>query len=136
MRTDHLKWEPSNVTERELLDFLAEAKPAVVVLEPGDMTRYMLLLTPVDRKGIRECLGSIGIPRDVAGRYLHVTKLASDPRGQGWAWVPWIDGVEIEVRDVAEIHANQWTQQVFAWWLTELRRRVSRAERYEREGRS
>lgn len=119
-----LTWDPVNVDTEAILDSLDADEPCVIMLEPGDATRYVFMLVPLTGDGVRCELRWAGITPADADRYMLVVKLASQPRDQGWAWVPWEPGVAVGVHDVSDIHQNDWSKEVIAWWLTELRRIV------------
>jgi hypothetical protein len=88
-------------------------EPVMVLLEPGDATRYTLLLVPTWAREVRGQLAHYGVPEDEAHRYLLVTKLDGDHSGQ-MAWAskdvgPWDLPFD-----------NEWTRELLTWWLRSL----------------
>ncbi len=94
-------------TDADILGLLTEGYAVFVQLEPGDGTRYGLLLT-ADLYADSECLTvvRIGVPN---GRALFV-----GPANEGAALQP------DECMPLAR--SNEWSRVFFAWWLNELRR--------------
>lgn len=116
-----MRWDPINVSPERIQACLDVDEPVVVQLEPGDATRYTLMLVP---SPVMPWLRGFGIPETEADLWLLVVKLASDGRRDGWAWVPWRPGAEVGTHDVAELDQNEWSQELLSWWLTECRRRL------------
>ena len=110
---------PINMAISEVVGNLRLNEPVVVILEPGDATRYTLLLVPM-RQGdsVSPHLGSMGIPEEVADTYLFVSNL-SDSECPG-TWVPYGLGIQVGTYDVTELSRNEWSQRLIAWWLTNL----------------
>lgn len=101
--------EPTNLTLAEVASLLRSGHPVHVRLEPGDCTRYELLLVPT----------------------LAVVGKASVVPGPQWFWVMRVrlggpcPSVLVEVGGwPGELEplalGNDWTYQVLAWWWEEL----------------
>ncbi len=110
---------PINMAMSEVVGTLRLNEPVAVILEPGDATRYTLLLVPM-RPGdsVSPHLGWYGIPEEEADNYLFVSNL-SDSECPG-TWVPFGPGRIVGTYDVTELSKNEWSQKLIAWWLTNL----------------
>ena len=111
-----MKLEPVNRSLKECRDFIKMDEPQVVILEPGDGTRYTLLLTPVACEGIARHLGDFGIPYSARGKYYLLTKLSDRQSLSCWIRIT----QHIDVYDVEHITENRWTRIFIAWWLNEV----------------
>ena len=112
-----MAFEPINVAISEVVGTLRLNEPIVVMLEPGDATRYVLLLVPM-RKGdsVSPHLGFIGIsPGD---DYLFVSYLSS--RECPGTFVPFGPDESADTYDVDELTKNEWSRIFLSWWLTNL----------------
>ncbi len=113
-----MTFEPINTTVEQLITGLLCGEPQAVVLEPGDMTRYTLLLVPLTGDGVAPHLSGIGVPESEVSTYLFVSKLGADPcRG---AFVPMYPGYTVSAHSTAPLSDNTWTQELLAWWFTRL----------------
>ncbi len=111
--------QPINVRLSEVVGTLRLNEPIVAILEPGDATRYTLLLVPMRvGDGVSPYLQGFGIQQEDADRYLFVSKL-SGYECPG-TWVPFVIDRPVGVHDVTELTDNPWSQQLLAWWLTNL----------------
>ena len=116
-----MAFAPINVSVLHLIQTLHKGTPQVVVLEPGDATRYMLLLLPLDLGDeVSSYLGDLGIPAAEADRYLFVSKLSHDVCLG--TWVPFGPDVHVGTYDVTDLTPNEWSRELLAWWLTHLYR--------------
>ena len=111
--------EPINVSLSEVAGTLRLNEPVVVILEPGDATRYHLLLVPL-RLGdfVSGHLGDFGIQASEADNYLFVSKL-SGYECPG-TWVPYGPDRAVGTHDVTELANNEWSRVLLAWWLSNL----------------
>lgn len=114
-----MKLAPVNLPYDDVISALRGNAPVVVILEPGDATRYTLLLQPVAMPFIGGYLGAFGIPAYDADRYLLVTRLGS--QGMRTVWLPLHDG-PIAEHHVAGLTANEWSRALYAWWLRHVQR--------------
>ena len=113
-----MKFEPINVTISEVVSTLGFNQPIVVTLEPGDATRYVLLLVPIrDGDSVSHHLGFIGInSRD---DYLFVSYLSS--RECPGTFVPFGPHGSVDTYNVDELTENEWSRIFLSWWLTNLK---------------
>lgn len=110
---------PINVAMSEVVGTLRLNEPILVSLEPGDATRYTLLLVPIRRGDhVSPHLGWIGIPEESADNYLFVSNLSAD--GCPGTWVPYGPGINVGTYDVSDLSRNEWSQRLISWWLTNL----------------
>lgn len=109
--------EPINVTMAAVIRTLRLGEPIVVILEPGDATRYTLLLVPL-RHNVSPYLQGFGIQPWEANNYLFVSKLSTDECPG--TWVPFGPGQRVGTHDVTELSSNDWSQRFLSWWLTNL----------------
>ena len=109
---------PINVSVTDMIRLLRQGVPQVVILEPGDATRYTLLLLPLDHDNVGAYLDSVGIREEAAERYLFVAKLSYDECPG--TWVPFGPGGHVGTYDVTELSDNGWSHELLAWWLTNL----------------
>lgn len=107
--------EPENTSLEELRKVLYIRQPTMAVLEPGNATRYMILLVPCDSI-THPSLSSFGIPPHTRYTYCFVS-LLTDYQCLG-TWVP--TDREVDVHDVEDLSNNPWTREIIAWWLNEL----------------
>lgn len=111
--------EPINMGITEVAAMLRLNQPVVAILEPGDATRYTLLLVPIgDGDQVSPYLGWLGIQEEDADNYLFVSNL--HPEECPGTWVPFGPGVEVGIYDVTDLSKNEWSRNLIAWWLTEL----------------
>ena len=87
-------------------------RPAVVILEPGDGTRYRLCVVPCWGPGIWNELGDVGIPGHVAQDYLLVTRFDAHG-GDVFFSTERVEYFDVEVQ-------NEWSRRFLAWWLRRL----------------
>lgn len=113
-----MEFDPINVTIREVMRTLRLERAQVVILEPGDATRYTLLLVPITGTGVSPHLDAFGIMPSEAHKYLFVSKL-SGYECPG-TWVPFGSGLTVGTHDVTELSTNGWSQELLAWWFTSL----------------
>ena len=85
-------------------------------LEPGDGTRYDVLLTPCWTDGVVTTLCGQGIRPDDAGKYIHAIWLG---RTQGRGALVRVDQ-SVGEWDLETFDKNGWTRTFMAWWLTQL----------------
>ena len=114
-----MEFLPINVLPSHLIRLFHQGLPQTIILEPGDATRYTLLLLPLglgDNVGAH--LDAIGIPPSEADHYIFVSKLSCD-ECLG-TWLPFGPGVEVGTYDVVELTTNEWSREFLAWWFTEL----------------
>ncbi len=112
-----MQFAPINVDLDELIPEINGGNPAVVILEPGDATRYVLLLVPLSI-GIAPHLRGFGIPSAEASNYIFVSKLSGEDC-QG-TWIPFGQKVVVGTWHVDSLSGNSWSQEFLAWWFTEL----------------
>ncbi len=115
-----MAFEPINMAISEVVGTLRLNEPVVVILEPGDATRYTLLLVPMRRgDSVSPHLQGFGIQASEADRYLFVSKLSGDECPG--TWVPFGPLFsKVGVHDVTELTDNDWSQMFLSWWLTNL----------------
>ena len=114
-----MKVEPINATMKEVVESARCGEQQVVILEPGDGTRYHLLLLPMRGTDlVSPHLQSFGIQEEDAERYLFVSYLHGDDCPG--TWVPFGPGRKIGTHDVVWLSDNDWSQRFLAWWLTNL----------------
>ena len=106
-----LDLSPINRTPGALRSFLGVGTPVKVVLEPGDMTRYVLLITP-----LRDAFPEFGIPRDAIDEYLLVTYLSD--RGGPSVWIR--SQGPYGTHDTSGLSSNVHTQRILAEFLSRL----------------
>lgn len=114
-----MKVEPTNMRLADVVQRLdGDGLPVVVNLEPGDATRYVLLLTPCWSTWMQNELGCFGIPSDDS--WMLVTKVdQSGPMAS--VWIP-LEGGELGLWNVEKLsNKNKWTATILRWWLEELR---------------
>ncbi len=107
--------EPENVSFDYASATVAAGQPIVVVLEPGDATRYRLLIVPcwnaeVDGGGN---LSDIGIPSKAAREFLMVTQF--DDLGG----MMFFASRNVGEHDLGAIK-NEWTRTLLTWWVNQL----------------
>lgn len=113
-----MKFEPINVSIEAVLSCIAAHEPQVVILEPGDATRYTLLLVAPGAPCVSGELRGIGIPLSEADHYLFVSKITSlECPG---TFVPFGRGQVVGFQDVTELSSNEWSQRFLSWWFTSL----------------
>lgn len=114
-----MTFAPINVPVADMLRLLHQGVPQVVILEPGDATRYTLLILPLDRgDNVVTHLQAIGIQEEDAERYLFVSKLSCNECPG--TFVPFGPDVPVGTYDVLELTENEWSRRLLAWWLTTL----------------
>lgn len=101
--------EPDNIRLSVIADALREGRSVVVVLEPGDATKYRLLLTPCWALGVCYELGDIGIPPQNSHDYLLVTKFDGHSGDAFFAYA------DVQHFDISV--SNEWSCELLAWWL-------------------
>jgi len=108
-------WDPINVDREFLLDTLRSGRQAHVVLEPGDCSRYDLLVTWLPTLSNEHGFGVFRLAADDAKDGLLVTRVRG---GQivGTALVGWFN--HGGVRAIAD--GNEWSAEFFDWWCSEL----------------
>lgn len=106
-----LRWEPVRSDEPDCAEAVRQGVPLYVVLEPGDGTRYDLVVSRLARA---ERLP--GEPMQfVVSRIQSGTHVASQL-------------FDAEKPDASAIaNGNDWSATVLAWWLSELAERVEAA---------
>lgn len=92
--------EPSLISADDIRALLEDGYGLIVELQPGDATRYSLVLAPT-ADGAVVCM--TGRAKDIAGPYR-------------MAW-----SVPVTEVDVVDLHRNEWSRRLIAWWLEELR---------------
>jgi hypothetical protein len=100
-----MRWEPVNYSEEKLVERLRDFRqPAHVRLEPGDGTRYDLVLIP-------ELGGSNG---------LHTYRfIGGDPYSSEYVY-------PYNIKKAMELLAgnNTWSIELLTWWMIELFRKL------------
>ena len=105
--------EPVNLPLSAVAMALTSGNPVVVILEPGDATRYRLCLVPCWAAGLQADLGDVGIPQQNAREYLLVTRFGAR-RGEGFfAWA------DVQAYDLESVE-NEWSRELLSWWLRRL----------------
>ena len=118
-RGKKMEFVPVNVLPSDMIRLIHQGVPQVVILEPGDATRYTLLLIPLDRgDNVVGHLDSIGIQGEDAERYLFVSKLSPD--ACPGTFVPFGPDATVGTYDVLDLTSNEWSRELLAWWLTSL----------------
>ncbi len=112
-----MEFAPTNVTGLGVIQSLHRKIPQVVVLEPGDATRYILLMVPLGAN-IAPYLDDYGIPSWEANSYLFVSKLSGE-ECLG-TWIPFGPGRVVDTHNVEPLSSNEWSRQFLAWWFTSL----------------
>lgn len=110
-----MELEPTNITMSDVVRFLKSEMPCVVDLQPGDATRYQLLLVPCGSRYVRLFLGVVGIPPESAGNYLFVAKI-NGALGQTFINTTH----EPNESDFEDMGGNTWTMTFLAWWFANL----------------
>lgn len=114
-----MTFAPVNVPVVDMIRLLHQGVAQVVILEPGDATRYTLLIFPLDRgDNVSAHLDAIGIRGEDAHRYLFVSKLSPDECPG--TFVLFGADVPVGTYDVVELTENEWSRELLAWWLTTL----------------
>lgn len=111
--------QPINTIMLTVADALIAKQPIVVILEPGDATRYMFMVTPCTAMFVDDHLRSIGVPWDKAKDYVILTRINSP----GASCVVRIS-TEVFEWDFEGYSNNQHTRQVLAWWFNLLRKEL------------
>ncbi len=111
-----MKVDPINRPMEEVRKLILARKPQVVILEPGDKTRYLLLLVPLTESVVGQHLHDFGIAPERAYEYLFVSRLNAK-RSTG-VWVP--TNYPVRPDQIRCLVQNLWTEKLIAWWLTEL----------------
>lgn len=116
-----MKSEPSNYTLEQVAGLLHHYTSSVIaILEPGDATRYILLIVPAWSNHVQNHLNSFGIPDRAVRDYLIAVNL--DDRGgrafyaTGWVG-PW---------DLIDSITNEWSRELLAWWFQCLWEEIER----------
>lgn len=81
-------------------------------LEPGDGTRYDLVLTPVGEGAPHAPQPGLIVSRMVGGRVLGCAVL--------WDWTSEPNEFQIEEAAAKLCNGNEWSMKLLAWWITEL----------------
>jgi len=116
-----MTFTPINVSLTHLIATLHQNVPQVVILEPGDATRYTLLLVPLNLgDDVSAHLDAVGIPSDAADGYLFVSKL--DTHECPGTWIPFGSGLTVGTYDLPALTGNAWSCELLAWWFTHLYR--------------
>ncbi len=105
--------EPINVPMHHVVDTLRGGGVIVVILEPGDGTRYRLLLTPCWASGVKGELEDVGILPGAAERYILVTKF------DGHEGVAFFSYPGAGTWDMTCVE-NDWSRELLTWWLNLL----------------
>lgn len=110
-----MRADPQNMPIGYVVSSLLDGHSVYVDLQPGDGTRYELLLQPLDAF-LYDQTGTVGVPSWEPG-YLLVTRLIG---GQPVASVI-IGAVPDESLGMSELmplsHGNAWTLDLLTWWL-------------------
>ena len=112
-----MTFDPINVSVLRVVQLLYQDTPQVVILEPGDATRYILLLVPLGTN-IAPYLSDYGIPSRESTQYLFVSKL-TDEECLG-TWIPFGQDRVVGTYNVVPLSNNEWSRQFLAWWFTSL----------------
>ncbi|KKN88166.1 hypothetical protein LCGC14_0252380 [marine sediment metagenome] len=112
-----MRFEPINITTLDMLRLMRRGTPQVVLLEPGDATRYTLLAVPLGTD-VASHLDDFGIPRREAHNYLFVSKLAAEECPG--TWLPFGSDLTVGTYDVVPLTDNEWSRRFLAWWFTRL----------------
>ncbi|KKN88120.1 hypothetical protein LCGC14_0251920 [marine sediment metagenome] len=112
-----MTFDPTNISVLRVVQLLYRGTPQVVILEPGDATRYVLLLVPLGT-GIAPYLGDYGILSRESNQYLFVSKLAGE-ECLG-TWIPFGQDRVVRTHNVVPLSNNEWSRQFLAWWFTSL----------------
>lgn len=107
-----MRWEPSNWPGNTLLNALDAECACSVVLEPGDATRYDLIIVPLGGEHVH-----------IAGcdsKYLLVTRVGSKRDFTTALLSPW--NLSIVARELAQ--GWDWTEVLLTWWLDALREKL------------
>lgn len=113
-----MKFEPVNRPSAQVLRLIKTGVPQVVILEPGDATRYMLLIVPLINMEAGNHIRDIGIPFSEAANYIFVSKLSRE-ECQG-TWIQVGENQQVGVWSTAPLSPNTWSQKLLAWWFTTL----------------
>lgn len=112
-----LRLEPINATMGVIAAELLKGHPALAILEPGDATRYEVILVPCWSSNIRLGLASQGIRPTETDDYLLCAKLNGNT-GTFFATE------HVQEYDIETIH-NEWSCHFLAWWLRNLWREIN-----------
>lgn len=111
--------DPNNVALAVLaMKLLGSSVSQVAILEPGDATRYTLLLTPLRSPGKFGELAHMGIPAAEAGNYIIWTRLDTLDTNREMGILRW-KNYPVGIYEFSMV-SNPWTQELFAWWFGEL----------------
>lgn len=112
-----MKTEPVGLLTMNAAATLLKAnQPVMVCLEPGDMTRYDLLIVPCGGVGMRST--AFGYSTLKNGLFVHLV-------GEGSAVIP--DLSDVSEDDFVKLDNNEWTRTFMAWWFGFLHEALKRA---------
>lgn len=120
--SSEMQVEPINIPLTEVAQLLKEGDPVVVILEPGDATRYRLLIVPCWSCSVGGRLGDIGIPLGKETDYLMVTKFDNYGGNMFFA-------TEHVQHWDAEALENEWSRDLVTWWVRRLWKVISHSEK-------
>lgn len=115
-RDQVLNPEPINIPLADVAKHLIADSSVVVILEPGDATRYTYHLCPMNVAGVRGHLRGIGIPSDQAHYYILVTRIDTMQPRSGLVRLDRKIGRWM----TCDIEPNPWSAEVLAWFLINL----------------
>lgn len=112
--------EPSNVSMANLVALLASGRTVYVCLEPGDETRYDLLITPFASIR-RDDFDGKGLPTwNPDEPHLVVTRLVDlRPAYGAVIWPGCWDGEHAALATYGKA-INEWTHELLTWWFARL----------------
>jgi hypothetical protein len=111
-----MKWKPANMTVDHLMYELRTRRAVHVQLEPGDGTRYDLVVTWAPA-----IAGAFYLTARDAGDFLHVTRVI----GGDLIYSMLFGEASIRPAHMPIANGNEWTAVVLAWWLDELLSRLT-----------
>lgn len=103
--------QPANITLIEAVHALRRGIPQAITLEPGDMTRYDLLITPL--RPADDTIFHYGFGGEDCA--LLVTRVIGGDPAESSVIIN-----EVEHRPLEIAHGNEWSGILLRWWLKGL----------------
>ena len=117
----HLSAEPSNISLLGVAHQIRDGQPVYVCLQPGDQTRYDLLIVPFSAiRGNPDAKD--GLPTwDRDDTHLVVTRLVNmRPMYSAVVWRGCWDGEHRALATYGDGRVNEWTHELLTWWFARL----------------
>jgi hypothetical protein len=122
-RGRQLTAEPSNISLLGVAHQIRDAQPVYVCLQPGDQTRYDLLIVPFSAiHGNPENARDEGLPTwDEDEPHLVVSRLVDmRPMYSAVIWRGCWDGEHRTLATYGDGRVNEWTHALLTWWFARL----------------